>query len=59
MKILGLIEQNKQKTIPELAEIIEISERAVQKNIKKLKEKGVLERIGGRKEGYWQINVEE
>ena len=59
MKILGLIEQNKQKTIPELAEIREISERAVQKNIKKLKEKGVLERIGGRKEGYWQINVEE
>jgi ATP-dependent DNA helicase RecG len=59
MKILGLIEQNKQTTIPELAEIIEISERAVQKNIKKLKGKGVLERIGGRKEGYWQINVEE
>jgi DNA-binding Lrp family transcriptional regulator len=45
MKILGLIEQNKQTTIPELAEIIEISERVVQKNIKKLKEKGVLARL--------------
>jgi len=54
-KILKLMVQNPQITINELAEDIGISDRAVKKNIKVLKEKGLLRRVGPAKGGYWQV----
>jgi ATP-dependent DNA helicase RecG len=38
-----------------LSEQIQISETAVQNNIAKLKSRGLLERIGADKGGYWEI----
>ncbi|EIJ38797.1 putative transcriptional regulator with HTH domain [Galbibacter orientalis DSM 19592] len=39
----------------EIGAILDVSERTVQTYLKKLKEDDFIERIGGRKEGYWQI----
>jgi ATP-dependent DNA helicase RecG len=38
-----------------LAELVGISQRKVKENIMTLKEKGLLERIGPAKGGYWKI----
>lgn len=42
-------------TIPEMAELIGITERSVQRNIQKLQARGLLRRLGGRKEGRWEV----
>lgn len=34
---------------------LKISEKIVKRNISKLKEKGIVERIGADKNGYWKI----
>jgi len=54
-KILELLRDNPQITNLEIAEILGITERAVQKNIKVLKDSGKLERIGSNRAGYWKI----
>lgn len=54
-KIIRLIEDNTQITIKELAELLNLSTRAVEKNIAKLKIEGILERIGADKGGHWKI----
>ena len=55
IKILKLIEDNKHITTKELSEHIKISTTAIDNNISKLKKKGILERIGSAKGGYWKI----
>lgn len=54
-KILGIINKNKFVTISELSKSINISTTAVEKNIVKLKEKGLLKRVGPAKGGHWEI----
>lgn len=54
-KILELMEENPNITIPVLAESLKISTRAVEKQINNLKKNNQLQRVGGRKEGYWQV----
>ena len=56
-KILYLISENPRITTRELVDIIGIHERNVARNIKTLQERGLLHRIGGRKEGYWQVQI--
>ncbi|MDR1544697.1 MAG: DeoR family transcriptional regulator [Prevotellaceae bacterium] len=58
-KILAEITQNISITIPQLAEIIKISERKIRENIHKLKEKGILERHGAKRNGYWKISTQK
>jgi len=55
VKILGLIRNNKNITIPEIAKEIELSTRAIEKQIAKLKEQRKLKRVGPDKGGYWEI----
>ena len=38
-----------------LSEIVGISSRKIEENIKKLKQKGILKRVGSAKGGYWEI----
>ena len=57
-KILYLISENPRITTRELVDIIGIHERNVARNIKTLQERGFLRRIGGRKEGYWQVQTQ-
>jgi len=54
-RILGAIEKDNCVTAKKLSVIIGISERKIKENIKKLKQKGLLERVGPDKGGYWKI----
>ena len=55
--ILNLISKNTKITQKELSEKIGISPQNIRKHIAKLKNKGMLSRIGPDKGGYWKINV--
>ena len=54
-KILKAISDKPQITVKELTEIVGLSRRGVEKNIKKLQEQGVLRRVGPDKGGHWEI----
>ena len=56
-KIILLILEDKNITTSEMAEIVQITTRAIEKQISKLKYKGIIERIGPDKGGYWKISV--
>ena len=54
-KILCIIKNNPSVTYRELAEALAMSEDGIYWSIKQLRKQGLLHRIGGRKEGYWQV----
>jgi len=54
-KILTYIKENNEITIPELAQLIGITERSVERNIQRLQEQNKLIRVGGAKGGFWEI----
>ena len=54
-KILELCQERSTITVPEMAQIIGISERSVLRHIKALQARDLLHRAGGRKEGYWEV----
>ena len=54
-KILEEIERDNYITAKKLSSIIGISERKIKENMKKLKQKGLLERVGPDKGGYWKV----
>jgi ATP-dependent DNA helicase RecG len=56
-KIIELIFENQYISASEMAKIIGITERAVEKQLAKLKEKNIIDRIGPDKGGYWKINI--
>lgn len=53
--ILNLIENKNQISARELSIELGISHRKTQENIAKLKEIGLLKRIGSPKSGHWEI----
>ena len=55
VKILSLIGNNPKISIQEIAEDMEISNTTVDKHVKKLKEMGIIQRIGPAKGGYWEV----
>jgi len=57
-KIILLIKKNNQITIRELCEKTKLSESGVKKIIKKLKDDGILIRVGSLKGGSWEITDE-
>ena len=52
------IELRKAKTIAELAEAVNISVKGVEWQIRQLKKKNIIRRVGADKGGYWQIIAE-
>jgi ATP-dependent DNA helicase RecG len=54
-KILTALEQDENLTISELASLIGITERSIERNIKKLQEQGRLRRVGPAKGGLWEV----
>lgn len=54
-KILDMILENSEITQTAMAEKLDITPRAVKKNIKELVEKGLVEREGSARKGYWKI----
>lgn len=53
--IIDLIQANPQITLTEISEKIDKSLRTVKNAMKTLQEKGIVERIGGKKNGSWKI----
>ena len=51
-----MIMQNNRISAKQIAEEISVSVRAVEKNIKELREKGILKRHGSARGGYWEIS---
>jgi len=53
--ILKFIENDPYLSLSQLSKALKISQTAVENNIKKLKQKGILKRIGPAKGGFWEI----
>ena len=53
--ILELISADSKIIVESMAEKLNLSTRAIEKNIRYLREVGVLIRRGGRKEGHWEV----
>lgn len=53
--VFSLVKQNKNITATEISERLNISLSTAKRKIKELKEKGIVERIGSDKTGYWKI----
>lgn len=54
-KILGLVRNNPLVTISELADTLQRSTRAIEKQIKALQERKSLKRIGPDRGGHWEL----
>jgi ATP-dependent DNA helicase RecG len=54
-KIIELIKNNQLITIPELAVIIDLSERTIERYMKQLQEEGIIRRVGTKKGGLWEV----
>ena len=54
-KIIELIRDNPNITIAQIMIKTGLSDPGVKKNLKQLKEKGIIKRIGFRKKGYWEV----
>ena len=54
-KILDAIKSNPKITQNELMKVIGLTRRGIEWNLAKLKEKGIVKRIGPAKGGYWEV----
>lgn len=54
-KILKLIEENHNITQREIASKLKTTMRTIERNINILKERGIIERVGSDKTGYWKV----
>ena len=54
-RILNMLHEQQDLTIPQIAEALAISDRAVKKQIAKLKAAGRLKRIGANRGGHWEV----
>ena len=55
-KIIELLKNNSKMTQEELAKEIGVVPMTIKRNMNKLKEKGIIERVGSSKKGYWRVN---
>lgn len=58
VRILNSLKINKYITLQQISESLKVSKRAVEREIRKLQNEGVVSREGGTRWGYWQINNE-
>jgi predicted HTH transcriptional regulator len=54
-KILQLLRENPSLTLREVSEKLGLTQRAVEKQIVKLKNKNRLQRVGSARKGHWKI----
>lgn len=54
-KILNEIRANNRISAKEISKKLSVAERTIERDIEKLRNYGILQRIGGDKGGYWQI----
>jgi fido (protein-threonine AMPylation protein) len=56
-KILEIIVTNKTVTARQLSELLNTTDRTIEREIKKMKELNIIERIGGDRGGHWKILI--
>ena len=56
-RICKLLKENPKITQPQLQERLELSRSKVQRVMKKLTEKGVIEHVGSKRNGYWNVDM--
>jgi len=54
-KIIRLLSDDNKITLKKMSEILEVNEKTIERNIKKLKELGLVERVGSDKTGEWKV----
>ena len=54
-KIIPILQANKYATYDELASTIGVDRTTIMRNMGTLKKKGVIRRVGGDKNGYWEV----
>ncbi len=57
INIIEIISKNSYITQEEIASELNKTRNSIYRNIKVLKDIGVLERLGSKKNGYWEINI--
>ncbi len=55
--IKKLIINNNKISIPEIANVLKVNEKTIKRDFEKLKEKGILKRIGPDKGGHWEVII--
>lgn len=55
MKILVLLKENASITTTEMSKQLSVNRRTIQRGLEVLKNKGVIERKGGKRYGYWEV----
>ena len=55
-KIIELISDNSEIKMSEMAEKLEVTTRTIEREMKKLRESGRVNRVGGKRYGYWKID---
>lgn len=58
-KILRLIQERPSITTEELSSVIAVSPKGIEWNLKKLKEEGVIRRVGADKGGHWEVEKDQ
>ncbi len=56
-QIVSIIQENKDVTIEQIAQLCDVSSKTIKRDISKLKDDGRVERVGSLKSGYWEIKV--
>ncbi len=54
-RIIELLKDNSRYKTTELAEMLDISRKTVSIKLKNLREKGIIDRVGSDRKGYWNI----
>lgn len=54
-RILELIANNPSSSMSELAGTLSVTQRTIERNIRTLREQGMLERVGGKRYGHWEV----
>ena len=56
-RIIAAIKADNTISATQIAELVKVSKRTIERNIKELREKGVLERHGAARGGYWEVRI--
>ena len=56
-KFIELMKTNPNSTIEEMAKCVGVETRTIERNIKSLKEKEIIERVGADKNGHWVVKI--
>ncbi|MDR0796833.1 MAG: putative DNA binding domain-containing protein [Tannerella sp.] len=55
--IIDMIKNDGFVSIPELSKVLNVNHKTIKRDIEKLKTKGMIERIGANRGGYWKIKT--